>query len=619
MAHADIHSGIHAGIHADTHVFGSTRGYGTVASSRGVRDEEARELESFQFGEASTADRIARLETRAVMTGRALRSGRFAISRMMPAGVDDAGRPTVEVVTLVVEARDYMACVGALPRLAADARLWLDARATAASGARIAAASAEPAPRDPQVLRLFDLWRAAVRHGAIGVVSETESDAVLRLVASLDPVDLLRCRWGIGLLSVSTPADICSVASGVSMHGARDVMRPAQQGAWHCGSESEYAGFRAAALPTLPSVADIELNGHTLVVAGDEGVVRASAVASPRPEARERRVMPFAIGSAVLSTAVLAVAVVMHGRRDEATPIVLGEAQELKARTDDSVKKRDALEAAIEKPEAPPLSAPPATPPSTPLATPPSAPPALPPSAPPAPAPSTPLATPPNTAPSPAAGTPPAAEPSTPPAAPQDATEEQSIAAFLELLNGAGYEKMSWPMSAPDPAALRRLQDTEKLRVFEFAKECVKHMRFIVGRDKERKKSAVDKERKGEERSDVVKANGFIIQKSIVGPGGDQKRNFLNLDLVEQWKSALEALRQRLPLDDRDAQLRDNWNSGLADGLGPNPEGADGVVASFLSIGIGGKTPDLSAEIAAANQVLKDHARRDAGGQGTNP
>ncbi|MEY3141612.1 MAG: hypothetical protein RLY21_105, partial [Planctomycetota bacterium] len=141
-----------AEIHADTHVFGSTRGYGTVASSRGVREDEARELESFQFGEASTADRIARLETHAVMTGRALRSGRFAISRMMPAGVDDAGRPTVEVITLLVEARDYAACVGALPRLASDARFWLDARAMAASGARITAVGAEPAPRDPQVL-----------------------------------------------------------------------------------------------------------------------------------------------------------------------------------------------------------------------------------------------------------------------------------------------------------------------------------------------------------------------------------------------------------------------------------------------------------------------------------
>ncbi|MFN5496979.1 MAG: hypothetical protein ACK5C3_10460 [bacterium] len=342
MAHGDIH--------ADTHVFGSTRGYGTVASSRGVREDEARELESFQFGEASTADRIARLETHAVMTGRALRSGRFAISRMMPAGVDDAGRPTIEVITLLVEARDYAACVGALPQLASDARFWLDARATAASGARIAAVGAEPAPRDPQVLRLFDLWRGALRAGAIGVVSESESDAVLRLVASLDPADLLRCRWGIGLLSISTPADICSVASGVSMHGARDVLRLAQQGSWHCGSESEYAAFRAAQMPTLPSVADIEANGHTLVVAGDDGPMPAATVASPRRDARERRLMPLAIGSAVLSTAVLAVAAVMYGRREEVAPIVRGSTQETEPAVGEVVKVKDALESEIPRP-----------------------------------------------------------------------------------------------------------------------------------------------------------------------------------------------------------------------------------------------------------------------------
>jgi hypothetical protein len=381
MAHADIH--------ADTHVFGSTRGYGTVASSRGVREDEARELESFQFGEASTADRIARLETHAVMTGRALRSGRFAVSRMMPAGVDDAGRPTIEVITLLVEARDYAACVGALPRLASDARFWLDARATAASGARLAATGVEPAPRDPQVLRLFDLWRGALRAGAIGVVSESESDAVLRLVASLDPADLLRCRWGIGLLSISTPADICSVASGVSMHGARDVLRLAQQGSWHCGSESEYAAFRAAQLPTLPSVADIEANGHTLVVAGDDGPMPAATVASPRRDARERRLMPIAIGSAVLSTAVLAVAAVMYGRRELASIVVpLPSATEEKSTTNPAEGGGSLFGAS--PPSAPPPSTPPATAPSTPPATAPSTPPEPAPSTPPATTPSPP-------------------------------------------------------------------------------------------------------------------------------------------------------------------------------------------------------------------------------------
>jgi len=448
MAHADIH--------ADTHVFGSTRGYGTVASSRGVREDEARELESFQFGEASTADRIARLETHAVMTGRALRSGRFAISRMMPAGVDDAGRPTIEVITLLVEARDYAACVGALPQLASDARFWLDARATAASGARIAAVGAEPAPRDPQVLRLFDLWRGALRAGAIGVVSESESDAVLRLVASLDPADLLRCRWGIGLLSISTPADICSVASGVSMHGARDVLRPAQQGSWHCGSESEYAAFRAAQMPTLPSVADIEANGHTLVVAGDDGPMPAATVASPRRDARERRLMPLAIGSAVLSTAVLAVAVVMYGRRELASIVVpLPSATEEKSTTNPAEGGGSLFGAS--PPSAPPPSTPPATAPSTPPATAPSTPPATAPSTPPEPAPSTPAAAP---------STPLVAAPSMPSApssgesaagaaagrtaqAVSAAPEESEAARLLRALKNR-IESTPWPTPKPD-------------------------------------------------------------------------------------------------------------------------------------------------------------------------
>jgi hypothetical protein len=304
-----------AGIQADTHVFGSTKGYSTVAASKGVRDDERRELESFQLGEASTAARIAQLETRAVMSGRALRSGRFAISRMMPAGVDDAGRPTVEVITLVIEQRDYERCTGALQSLVTDADFWRDARERAASGALIPAMAAEAQPRDPEVLRIFDLWRAASRSGSIGVVSESDSDCLLTMVASLDPADRMRCSWGVGLLSLSTSADICSVASGVSMHGARDVMRLARDGSWHCGSESEYAAFRVSeGLRWLPSIADFERNGRELGV--PEWALGSAPSAEPkRAEKRPQSLLPFAIGSAVMSTAVLAVALVMWDRR----------------------------------------------------------------------------------------------------------------------------------------------------------------------------------------------------------------------------------------------------------------------------------------------------------------
>ena len=122
---------------ADTHVLGSVSGYGTLVASRGVTESEHQELESLQFGELSTGEAIARLETKVVMTGRTLRSGRFAISRMLPGGVDDAGRPTVEIVTLILEQTAYDACIGALPQIASDGPLWQRARAEASGGIRI--------------------------------------------------------------------------------------------------------------------------------------------------------------------------------------------------------------------------------------------------------------------------------------------------------------------------------------------------------------------------------------------------------------------------------------------------------------------------------------------------
>ena len=122
---------------ADVHIFGSVSGYGTTAASAGVTESEKRELGSFQFGEAATADAIARLEHHAVMTGRPLASGRFAISRMLPAGTDDAGRPTIEVVSLVLDAEGYEACAGSLSMLAEDVNFWRRARATVATGIEI--------------------------------------------------------------------------------------------------------------------------------------------------------------------------------------------------------------------------------------------------------------------------------------------------------------------------------------------------------------------------------------------------------------------------------------------------------------------------------------------------
>jgi len=301
-----------ADMFADIHVLGSVRGYSTIACSPGVRETERQELEQFQFGELSTADAIARLGTHVLITGRPLNSGRFALSRMLPGSPDDIGRPTVEVVTVVLEASTYDACVGMLAQFASDAGFWRGLRAAASSGTQIRSAAPPPGSVDLTTVRLFDLWRAACRSGAIGVVPDADSDALLRFVALLHPSDRRSCRWGIGLLSLSTTADICSVASGVQLQGPRDVMRIASAGVWHCGGEGDYVEFRVASgLRSLPSTAEVASNGRTKVHALDAGVIARDDAARGALAGDQRRLSPVrraAIGSAILATLALAIA-----------------------------------------------------------------------------------------------------------------------------------------------------------------------------------------------------------------------------------------------------------------------------------------------------------------------
>lgn len=294
---------------ADVHIFGSVSGYGTTAASAGVTESEKRELGSFQFGEAATADAIARLEHHAVMTGRPLASGRFAISRMLPAGVDDAGRPTIEVISLLLSASGYESCAGSMQMLASDVGLWRRARTEVSAGIEIPAANSAGDPEDLASLRAFDLWIAATRSGGVGVMSESESPTVLAMVCTLHQRDRAQCRWGVGMLSISAPVDIASLASGTSTLGARAVIRAAKNGAWHC-EETECAqvlatsgGKAFAALdelvehvrPHLPELQDSRRYAHET---------------GPSSSTREHRVTLAAIGSAVLSSLALALGLI---------------------------------------------------------------------------------------------------------------------------------------------------------------------------------------------------------------------------------------------------------------------------------------------------------------------
>jgi hypothetical protein len=296
---------------ADIHIFGSVSGYSTIAASAGVRADETRELEQFQFGEISTSDAMSRLETQATMTSRMLASGRMAISRMLPAGVDDAGRPTIEVITLIVDARVYDAQLGALALLAEDASLWRDAREKVRTGIEYPSGAAPVSePRDPALLRVLDAWLYAMRTGSVAILPANAQLDVLRFVSTLDASDRRRCRWGIGINSLSSPVDVCTMMPGASTHGARAAVRPALSGQWHC-AETEFAQFRAASggstwIPTSQMIA-----GAT---AGAVGVGDASNSFTPEATTRggfneqQKRALVISMIAATCATLLFAIA-----------------------------------------------------------------------------------------------------------------------------------------------------------------------------------------------------------------------------------------------------------------------------------------------------------------------
>lgn len=301
---------------ADMHVFGSVSGYRTIAASVGLRPDETRELEHFQFGEISTSDAIARLETQPTMTSRMLSSGRIALSRMLPAGVDDAGRPTIEVITFVVDAKTYHANLGSLAVLADDASLWVAARDNARAGFDLPRGDALPSdPRDPSLLRILDAWMLATRTGSVATLPEASMTDLLRFVATLDPSDRARCRWGLGINSLSAPVDVCTMMPGASTHGARSIVRPAPAGQWHV-QETEFAQFRATSggstwVPTTQmigaaTVSSAESGG------GDARDIFASKSAHGALSDRQKRVMVMSVIAAICSSLLFTAAAAVY-------------------------------------------------------------------------------------------------------------------------------------------------------------------------------------------------------------------------------------------------------------------------------------------------------------------
>jgi len=300
--------------HAHIHILGSRAGYTTLDATQGVTTAERAELEVLSFGDATSAEIMTRLETHASMIGRRLRSGRFAISRMLPGGIDDAGRPTIEVVSLLVDESSYTAVVGSLERLASDVRLWRVARGAVSRGYEIPEQSTPTPASDPRVLRAFDTWLAARKQGGIAVLAE--ADGLFAMVGLLDAEDLAQCRWGVGVLSLSAPVDICTLAPTTAAIGPRPVLRAPSHGPW-LNNETNVAVQHAARNPLLPASTSLAQAMRIEPTLG--GPARATTAwsdeaISAATEPRRRNLLPMAAISAGCSLMLLSVLAVVYAR-----------------------------------------------------------------------------------------------------------------------------------------------------------------------------------------------------------------------------------------------------------------------------------------------------------------
>jgi hypothetical protein len=313
--------------HALVHILGSRSGYTTLDATAGLTSGDRAELEVLGFGDATSSEAMARLETHACMVGRRLRSGRFAISRMLPGGTDDKGRPTIEVVSLVLDASGYAAVAGAFARLADDVRFWRLARGAVARGYELPEQAPAESAREPGVLRAFDTWVAARKTGSIGVLAAQDAQSLLAMVALLDGQDLGECRWGVGVVSLSAPVDICTLAPATAAIGSRPVLRAATGESW-LSPEMAHVEFHVAQNPLLPQRASLVSAVH-IEPALDRDAEATPVAAAPRasaswrPSSPKRNLTMIAAITAAASLAVLVMTTAVYVRTGRAVNVVV--------------------------------------------------------------------------------------------------------------------------------------------------------------------------------------------------------------------------------------------------------------------------------------------------------
>jgi len=90
------------------HIFGSVRGYTTLAKSEDLSHEEVADLEIFSFGQTNESSYMNSLKTDPAYISRALRSGKWAVTRVFQGKPDEHNRTTLLFVSAVIASEDWV-------------------------------------------------------------------------------------------------------------------------------------------------------------------------------------------------------------------------------------------------------------------------------------------------------------------------------------------------------------------------------------------------------------------------------------------------------------------------------------------------------------------------------
>jgi len=90
------------------HVFGSIRGYTTLAKSGDLSPEETAKLEMLSFGQTNESSYLGSLQTNPAYISRPLHSGRWAVTRVFQGKPDDHNRTTLLFISAVITIDDWL-------------------------------------------------------------------------------------------------------------------------------------------------------------------------------------------------------------------------------------------------------------------------------------------------------------------------------------------------------------------------------------------------------------------------------------------------------------------------------------------------------------------------------